>query len=263
MATGGSLSRTAVSVNAGASSRFAGVCTGIWLMGLIYVAATWIGRVPLASMAGILSVVAIELMRRRVPDLKLVLASSKEASGVMLLTLVATLFIHLQWAIFVGAGLSVFLYVYTSATDVDFHQLVKDSQGYYEEQPLPPSIPSDSVSIIEFSGALFFAEVPVVRDRMPSIETTRNAVIIWRLRGVEDVSSTFLKWLASLARHLQKGGNALFLAGVRPHVHEALQRTHLVELIPSHHIFDAQKGIGMSLDQAMNHAQQYIGERIK
>ena len=51
-----------------------------------------------------------------------------------------------------------------------------------------------------YEGANFFAEVPAVMNKMPSLESVTNAVVIWRLRSVQETHSTFLKQLSTFAK---------------------------------------------------------------
>ncbi len=73
MATGGSLSRTGVSVSAGANSRWGGVFAGVWLGVIVLLFGSSAEMVPLAVIGGMLTVVGVELIVARVPSARLVL----------------------------------------------------------------------------------------------------------------------------------------------------------------------------------------------
>lgn len=254
MGTGGSLSRSAVSVAAGSTNRLGGFFAGIWLIGLLYLFSGMIERVPIAVMSGILCFIAIELILKRWPDIKLIFRSSWESALVMIVTYLSALFIPLQWTIFLGAGLSLLFYIYTSATHIKLFQLIKSEKGYYQEQPVPEAFPSNEITVLQFQGNLFFGEIPVVKNLMPSTEGTKNAIIIWRMRGFEDAHSTYLKWMKQFAEELQSEGNTLMLEGVEPHLMKVLRRTGLLKTLGEENIFMARLGIWESLEEALNSA---------
>lgn len=77
MGTGGSLSRTGISVGAGASSRLGGVFAGLWLGLIVLLFGSVAELVPLSVIAGMLFVIGAELIVGRLPDARLVLASSR------------------------------------------------------------------------------------------------------------------------------------------------------------------------------------------
>jgi hypothetical protein len=71
------------------------------------------------------------------------------------------LFIPLQWTIFLGAGLSMILYIYASATHVRLVHLVRNRDGKFEESDVPEVYPSNQTTAIVFEGTDFYAEVPL------------------------------------------------------------------------------------------------------
>ncbi|BCJ75849.1 hypothetical protein CS0771_53930 [Catellatospora sp. IY07-71] len=69
-------------------------------------AADWI---PMAVIGGIMLVVGTELLEKRVHDIKLVLHTSRPSASAMIITFLATTAMPLQYAIILGAGLSILL----------------------------------------------------------------------------------------------------------------------------------------------------------
>ena len=72
MGTGGSLSRTGISVGAGANSRLGGVFAGLWLGLIVLLFGSQAEKVPLAVIGGMLMVIGVELIMARVPSARLV-----------------------------------------------------------------------------------------------------------------------------------------------------------------------------------------------
>jgi SulP family sulfate permease len=262
MSTGGSLSRTGVSVGAGATNRLGGVFAGLWLGLVVLLFGSYAEKVPLAIIGGMLTVIGVELITARVPSARLVIRT--RAWGpitAMALTFFSSLFIPLQWAIFLGAFLSLMLYLSVSASKGKLFQFVRGEDGYWQERDLPKSFPSNQATVVAYQGAYFFAEVPAIMDKMPSLEGVKNAVIIWRLRGLEETHSTFLKQLSLFAKKTQAGGNRFMLEGVEPQVMQMLEKTGLLDEIGRENVFEVQPGMGAALDAAWNEAHTWLSTK--
>jgi SulP family sulfate permease len=262
MSTGGSLSRTGVSVGAGATNRLGGVFAGLWLGLVVLLFGSSAEKVPLAIIGGMLTVIGVELVMARVPSAILVIRTRAWGSiGAMLLTFLSALFIPLQWAIFLGALLSLLLYLSTSAYKGRLFQFVRGEDGYWQEQDLPASFPSNQATVIAYRGANFFAEVPAMMDKMPSLEGVTHAVIIWRMRSLVEISSTFLKQLSLFAKKAQKGGNRFMIEGVEPGAMTTLEQTGILNELGRDNVFEAKPGLGSALDAAWKEAQIWLNDQ--
>jgi SulP family sulfate permease len=261
MPTGGSLSRTGISTSAGAKSRWGGIFAGVFLAIIIVLFYNAVQYVPMAVIGGMLCVIGTELVLGRVPDAKLIIKTSWGATAAGAITLVSALFIPLQYTIFLGAGLSLILYIYASSKELKVRRLVSNEENRYEERDLPEVYPSNEVTIIAVSGAEFYADVPTLDDTLPSTLGVTNAVVIFRLRGREGAGSTGLKWLSKYTKKLHAGGNQLMLAGISPGVMKLLEHTGIVDVVGRENVFTAQPGFGASLDAAQAAAQQWLSEQ--
>jgi SulP family sulfate permease len=232
MATGGSLSRSGISVGGGAGSRWGGIFAALWLALLVVLFGSQAEEVPLTVIAGLLFVIAAELIMARIPSFILVHRTSFGAAAALWITFLSALFIPLQWTIFLGAGLSLLLYIWAASQKVDAHELTKrEEDGRYEEHDIPESYPSGKATIISLGGIDFFAEVPILDENLPDALKAQNSVVILRLRGTEHIGSTAIRWLERYNADLREGGNLLMLAGVQPKLLEELQKAELVEAI--------------------------------
>ncbi|MFN2194665.1 MAG: SulP family inorganic anion transporter [Anaerolineales bacterium] len=261
MGTGGSLSRTGISVEAGAKSRWGGILAGLWLALILMLFGSLAQLVPLSVIAGMLFVIGGELIAARLPNARLVFTSSWGSSAAGLLTFVSALFIPLQYTIFLGAGLSLLLYIGKSASKRRLFQLIKGEDGHWQEQELPQSFPSHQATVVGYEGAAFFAEVPAIMNSMPTLEGVTHAVIIWRLRTIEELHSTFLKQLSLFVQKAQEGGNRFMLEGVEPNALQILKKTGVLAVIGQENVFAVQPGIGASLDAAWDEAQTWLAAK--
>ncbi|MGD9330309.1 MAG: STAS domain-containing protein, partial [Desulfobacterales bacterium] len=168
--------------------------------------------------------------------------------------------VPLQYTIFLGAGLSMALYIYASSRHVHLFQLVATDDGHWEEQNPPAAYPSQQITVLRFDHLDFFAEVPLLEDLLPSRQGVRQAAVILTLRYMESLPSTTLKWLAHYSREMRKDGNLLLLAGVGRHVSDLLSHTGIIDTIGKENIFPARRVLLASINDAVARAQEWIDQ---
>ncbi len=232
MATGGSLSRTGISVSAGATSRMGGVFAGLWLGLILLLFGSSAERVPLAVIGGMLTVIGVELIMARVPSARLILRTREWGSiAAMAITLLTALFIPLQYTIFLGAGLSLLLYVVAAARKLSVEQAVRMDDGNWDVPEKSKELKSNAINLFVIEGLDFFAEVPSLDDQLPSAKDVKDAVVILVLRDVRNISSTGLRWFEHYFKTLQAAGSELILADVQPEVMDVLEKSGYVDTI--------------------------------
>ncbi|MGA9277831.1 SulP family inorganic anion transporter [Ilumatobacter sp.] len=258
MPTGGSLSRTGVSVGGGAKSRWGGVFAVLWLGILLVCFGSLAEAVPLAVIAALLFVIAGELVVGRLANAGLAVHSSWGSTTAMVATFVAAMFIPLQWTIFVGAGLSLIVFIATSFKAGRINELVRSPDGYWSEQPIPETLTSDTVLVIGLRDWSFFADIPRLAERLPQPGDATGAVVVVRMRDVPDMTSTGLRLLENYRKKLEDSGNTLVLAGLQPGAAHTLDRTGIAKKIGAEHMFAAGPDVTRSLDDALDHATRTV-----
>lgn len=262
MATGGSLSRTGISVGAGANSRLGGVFAGLWLGLIVLLFGSQAEKVPLAVIGGMLTVIGIELIMARVPSTRLVWRTGAWGSiAALAITFFSALFIPLQYTIFLGAGLSVLLYIVASSRKLRIQAAERlDDGGWEMKEELPKQLESGRPAVFVVQGLDFFAEVPALQDQMPPARGAQQAVVVLVLRDMQTVTSTALQWLQRYARELKAGGGQLILADVNPGVMQALQKSGALEQIGAENVFPATARVLDAENQAWARAQAWLAE---
>ena len=259
MSTGGSLSRTGVSVGAGANGRLGGVFAGLWLGLIVLLFGSTAELVPLAVIGGMLTVVGVELIMARAPSARLVFRTGAWGPIVaMSLTFVSALFIPLQYTIFLGALLSLLLYVGASSHKLKLTQAVRQEDGGWDTQEAPKELKPNEALVLVVQGLDFFAEVPTLADEVPSARGVSNAVLILVLRDMEHLSSTGIKWLERYAGELKENGSVLMLTDVNPSVIEVIKRSGTLDVIGAENVFPATKRVLAAENMAWEAAQNWL-----
>lgn len=259
MGTGGSLSRTGISVGAGATGRLGGVFAGLWLGLIVLLFGSQAEKVPLAVIGGMLTVIGVELITARVPSARLVFRTRAWGSiAALTITFVSALFIPLQYTIFLGAALSLALYVVASAQKARVQQAVRLADGGWEMREAAKELKPNDVNVFVIQGLDFFAEVPALEDQLPSARGVANAVVVLVLRDMQKVTSTAIRWLERYAKNLKTNGSLLMLADVNPAVLDVLQESGALGIVGEENVFPATPRILEAEQQAWEAAQAWL-----
>ncbi|GHJ47211.1 hypothetical protein Cs7R123_45530 [Catellatospora sp. TT07R-123] len=254
--TGGSLSRTGIAQSSGAHTRWAGIFAGVFLAVIVLLVGPYAGLIPMAVIGGIMLVIGAELIERRRNDIMLVLHTSWPSAIAMIVTFAATTALPLQYAIFLGAALSILL---TSITVTRSSRLLefRRGDGGWEIGDPPAHLPSGRTTVLHYDGAGFFSEVGRIDQDWPDTTGATDAAVVLSVRGAVDVpSATFLKALDDRVGRLDAQGISFVMAGVPDRFRDLLIRNpQLANLNPEHLVAQTPR-IMESVEQAYALAEQ-------
>ncbi|MBN1565491.1 MAG: SulP family inorganic anion transporter, partial [Anaerolineae bacterium] len=258
MASGGSFSRTAVNVNAGARTRLANIFAGVFVALFMIALAPLIEHVALAALAGHLIVAAMSVIRPRMIGMVWqVNVSARISMGV---TFASTLILPLEYSIYIGVGLSLAIYAYTSASNIHVSCLIPLGDQHYRETAIPAELPSREPVVLSVSGNLYFAAVKRLEELMPSPQSAERPVVILRLRDNQYLGSTGIRFLEHYNQQLRERGGKLILTGVGPKIEHELERTNHLDYFGEHSVFKAGDQVFDATEHALAYARTWLAE---
>lgn len=262
MPVGASMSATSLVIGAGARSRLANIVAGVVIALGILLFGRLVGLIAMPALAGLLIVIGFRTLR--LSQVVTVWKTGMVQRTVMLLTFSAGLLVPLQYAVLMGVGLAVLLYVFQQSNRVRVVTLkIEPGQFPIEGEP-PAEVPGRQVTILVPYGSLFFAAAPVFNAQLPTVtESSRNAVVILVLRGETELGSTFMEVIARYAEALRGQNSRLMLSGVAPSVEIQLERTGLLYALGRKNIFIVDERVGQALQEAMDAAERWIDAQAK
>lgn len=249
---GGSMSGTALVVSAGARSRWANIWAGLLVIPIVLIFAQLIGYVPMPTLAGLLIVVGIQSLQPN--QIRTVWQTGLIPQVGFGLTLMATLTLPLQTAVFIGVAVSVLLYVFRSANLLRLVELEMVANGYPIERSVPEALEDDQTIVLHAYGSFFFAAASNLEEQFPDVGKAQHTVVILRLRGRDEVGSTFIAVLERYGQILAAQNGRLMLCGVGQTVWSQLQRTGIIDQLGEDGIFMAEAQLGVSLNEALETA---------
>ncbi|WP_461210235.1 SulP family inorganic anion transporter [Desulfocurvus sp. DL9XJH121] len=229
----GAIARTATNIRAGAHSPVSGMVHSLTLMAFIVACAPLASRIPLASLAAVLIVVAWDMSELH--RFTRLLHAPWSDSTVMVLTTLLTVFVDLTVAVEVGIMLAAVLFMKRMSELSDIHPVnLESTTGDASIIRLGKS----NVVVYDIGGPFFFGMTQRFIDVM---RFTRNApdLLILRMRQVPSIDATGVEGLETVIRRTRKRGcRRVVLTGVQPRVREVLARMGTEELIGQENIFE-------------------------
>lgn len=256
---GGSLSSTALAINAGAASRWANIWQALFVTAGVLFFANLLSLVPLTSLAALMILAGLGSLNPRA--IGGVLHTSRRAAVIMLATFLAVLVLGITQAVLVGFVLSVLSFVWESAAEVKVVQIATLPDGRLVQADPPHVLPPGQVTLLDVIGDPFFAAAYALEEQLPDPRGAAHAAVVLRLRGQAQLGSTWLKVLASYHDRLRAEAARLFLAGVSPGIMSQLQRTGFADVLGTDVIFPVEPAIGAATGAAVDAAQAWVREQ--
>ena len=226
----GAIARTATNIKNGAQSPVSGLIHALTLLLIMLFFGKWASLIPMATLAGILVVVAYNMS-----ELHLFISIfNNPRSDVMVLlsTFTLTVLVDLVVAIQVGVVLASFLFMKRMAEVTQFGYVKRQfNEDDRLDEPFSEllDIPG-GVEIFEVNGPFFFAAAEKFKSTLNIIET-KPKVLILRMRNVLSIDATGLKALKEVVLQCQKDGIRLLLSGVHSQPLFAMEKSGLTKLI--------------------------------
>jgi sulfate permease, SulP family len=256
MPAGGSLSRSAVNISAGARTRMANIFAGGFIAIILLTLGHTIEHVVLAALAAHLIVAAFSLIKRS--RIELVWRVNRSARISMTTTFVATLILPLDYSIYLGVILSLGMYIYSSSQNIEVFMLELTADNHFKEIPVPDRLPDHQPIILSVYGHFYFATVQQLRVLLPKSDQSQRPVVILRLRHNQYMGSTGIRFLCQYARTLREHGGRLILTGVGDEIQQQLARTGATHQLGEENIFTANGTILDATMHALEEAQQWL-----
>jgi SulP family sulfate permease len=211
----GTIARTATNVRSGAHGPVSGMLHALFILLFMLIAAPLAAYIPLAALAGVLAVVAWNMIEK--PAIAILVRSGWGEATVLAATFFLTIFRDLTEAIVVGFALGsvIFIQRMSKATAIATHTpfVARDQadsaspRGTYHEEASDPE-----VVVYRITGALFFGATASIGSVLDRIQDSHKALIV-DFSAVPFLDSTGANMIEGLAHKAHKRGVALWLTG--------------------------------------------------
>ena len=261
MPVGGSSSASALAVAAGARTRLAPIVAALVIALSVLLLGGTVELIAMPALAALLIVVGAGTVRpgrvvaqARIGPVQLV---------VVTVTLVLTLLVPLQYAVLVGVGLSLILHALRQSSQVKLVQLHLDRRGRMRESPPPAVLAPHEVVVLQPYGSLFFASAEAVERQLPELaETSRESVVILRLRGVDEVGMTVVEMLRRYVTAAGRLRSRVVLVVDSTRLVTELQVTGLLQDLGEENLYRGDQWVGRAVRRAHRDAAAWVSRQV-
>ena len=208
----GTIARTATNVRAGSHGPVSGMLHAVFVMLFMLVAAPLAGQVPLASLAGVLAVVAWNMVERA--EIGAMLRAARADALILVVTFGLVVFRDLSQGIITGFALSslVFIHRMSGAARV----------GPDQDHALDPGD-----VVVRLEGPFFFGAAATVGAALDQAAATPKRFVL-DLSGLSYLDSSGARSLEVLAVKRQRRGGQMVILGATGEQRLVLERAGLV-----------------------------------
>jgi SulP family sulfate permease len=253
MPVGGSMSGSSLVSASGAKSRLVFVIAAAVMVVVILLLADVVSFIAMPALAGLLIVVGIGAVKPS--RIYSVMKSGPLEAVVMVVTFVLTLIIPLQFAVLVGVGMGIVLFVAEQSNRVRVRRVHLMPDGRLRESDPPPVVPGHEVIVLQPYGSLFFASAPVVERQLPVVVAdSHDSVVILRLRGTDQIGLSLVDVLRRYARELAAVDSSLKLVVSEGRVFSQLESGGLMADIGEANVYRGTEWVGDTVRRAYQDA---------
>lgn len=256
----GSFTRSAINYDAGARTRMACLISGCFVAIAIILFAPYARFIPQASLAGVIVVVAYNMVDKHA--INRITSASRPDMAVMALTAFATIFLpDLELAILTGVIASVVMHLWrTRRTKVKL--LIKEGKSRFREVDLaagPGRAGLPGISVVHIEGDIYFGSASDLEQKLRRIGEDREVkVCILRLKRVNVVDVSGFAVVESFVRSSLQQGRKVLLCGLSETLKELLDKMGLTSLVGDDNVFLAEERIYASANKAYERAKSLL-----
>ncbi len=246
----GSMNRSMPNLESGARTPLASVFSALLLLALVAFSAQLLAQIPMAALAALLVLVAINLLA--LARWRALFGLSRSDFAVALATLVATVTIRLEIAILLGMLLSLMLFLYRTSRPAmrsmgfdsrqpDRQLVVIDATGDPDE-PARQALPEcPQLKLLRMEGEVYFGATQHVADILHALRSQpqpqKHLLVMAKSMNFIDLAGAEL-WEAELKARRAMGGN-LYFHRPRPEVIRMWRKTGFTDVLgPGHQFSD-------------------------
>ncbi|MDZ7661911.1 SulP family inorganic anion transporter [Thiohalophilus sp.] len=238
----GSFTRSGINYAAGAYTPMSAIFAAIILMAIVLLIAPLMAYLPIATMGGIILLVAYNLVDFH--HIKKILQVSRSETAILLVTFFATLFLHLEFAIYLGVILSLVIFLSRTSTPevitlAPDPATPKHSLTNVEKKPLAQC---PQLKIIRIDMSIYFGSLTNIQRLLNHIsdEEGINHILIIST-GINFIDMAGAEMLVQEAQRLKQRGGGLYFTDNKSRVCRFLRKGHFIEAIGEDHFFASKQ----------------------
>ncbi len=238
MPSGGGTSQTAVNRRAGACTQVAGLVTAGAVVAVLYVLASLIKLMPVATLAVVVVVPCAGMIK--LPEFRAILKTRMMEFSWAIASFAGVVFLGTLKGILVAVLLSLLALIYHANRRPVFvlgrkpgTEIFRPQTGEHPEDETFPGL-----LLLKTEGNMHFANAQRIGNLMwPLIEEQQPKVVVIDCSAIPDFEYTALKMLTAAEKKLQQSGIKLCLASLNPEPLQLIQKSELGKVLGRERMF--------------------------
>lgn len=235
----GSFTRSGINYDAGAKTPLSAIFAAIILALVVLLIAPLASYLPIAAMGGVILLVAYNLIDFH--HIKEVFQTSRSESAIFLVTFFATLFLELEFAIYLGVLLSLVIFLAKTSRPnlVALAPDNRDARRHLTNIETMPLTECPQLKIVRIDRSLYFGSINYIQTRLQEIESQEgvNRILLVASR-INYIDMAGAEMLVQEAKRLQQLGGGLYVVGLKPELWQFLAEGGFLRKIGAQHFFD-------------------------
>jgi SulP family sulfate permease len=238
----GSFTRSGINYDSGAKTPFSAIFASLFLLIIILLIAPVTAYLPIASMGASILMVAYNLIDTH--HIKAIIRLSKSETAIFLTTFFATLFLELEFAIYMGVLLSLLLFLNRTSHPQIISlapnpKLITRSLQDAKEKHLDEC---PQLKIIRIDMSIYFGSVAAIQKEIHKITKQGYRFILVDASGINFVDIAGSELLEQEAKRVEELGGGLYFYNIKDGVFKHLLRSDAFGHIGDYHFFPTKKG---------------------
>ncbi len=236
----GSFNRSGLNFEAGAKTPLASVFASIFLAVIVLFVAPLAAYLPLAVMASVLFLVAWGLIDFH--HMRSIVRASRSEGILLFVTFISTLFIELEFAVFIGILLSLALYLRRASHPAVLRYVPDPKHPKQKFSSSDTLLACPQLEIVRLDGALFFGSVEHVESELLRLEAEGKGrkFLLLVCTGISSIDLSGADMLMNKAKRLRKVGGDLYLSNVNPSVLNILENGGYLDVLGKANVFSSK-----------------------
>lgn len=260
----GSFTRSGINYDSGAQTPVSAIFAALILMVIVLLVAPLTAYLPVAAMGGVILLVAYNLIDTH--HIKEIFKTNQTETWIFLVTFFSTLFLELEFAIYIGVLLSLVIFL-AKTSKPQITMLAPDDSE--ERRPLvstdtKPLQECPQLKMIRIDRSIYFGSVSYLQSRLQGLEGQsgiKNILLVASRVNYIDMAGA--EMLTREALRLQSMNGGLYICGLKAELWQFLAEGGFLRKIGTQYFFDdkthAIKSIHSSLDEnACDQCQYHI-----
>jgi SulP family sulfate permease len=235
----GSFTRSGINYEAGAETPMSAIFAALMLMVAVLLIAPLTAYLPIAAMGGVILLVAYGLVDFK--NIDMTLRKNRSESFILVVTFLSTLFLELEFAIYLGVLLSILIFLARTSKP----EIISMAPDHYSQSRKLINVESKPVhecpqlKIIRIDRSIYFGSVNYIQCKLGMIADSGGIKhILIDASKVNYIDAAGAEMLVMENDRLRKKGGGLYFYGLEPNVWEFMAQGKYIKHIGSSAFFE-------------------------